>query len=495
MTDVQIVLFVFLVPSWLLIVRGIAKSMRSWWIALRADEYDVPFGVPGDGRFPFGGLLTYGMLSALLAYFTIKWLAKYYSISVPWQWLWILLPLFLELTCLALFFNKSVFQNMRLFRAVFPPLQPSLVATDYSNSRGAEEPIPMDRTESAIGCMLGTAVGDALGLACEGLSKTRQKRWFPTLDGYHLLFGKGMCSDDTEHTCMLAQSIIVSGGDEAQFARDFAWRLRWWLAGLPADIGLATLRSIMKLWLFVPSSWRGVYSAGNGPAMRSALIGVCFAEDEARLVSINREATRLTHTDPKAECGALTIALAARCSMRGQGFKELIADLERLTERHGAAGAELVKLAARAHSSVEFGEPTETFAQSLGCSKGVSGYMYNSVPVVLHAWLSHPQDYSKAATAIIRCGGDTDTTAAMVGAIVGAGVGKSGIPQKWLDDLIEWPRTPSWIEALARKAAHAALSGEPGAAHPLSIMGLALRNFGFFFLVLVHGVRRLLPPY
>ena len=171
----------------------------------------------------------------------------------------------------------------------------------------------MDRAEAAVGCILGTAVGDALGLACEGLSKDRQKRWFPSLDGYHLLFGKGLCSDDTEHTCMLAQSILVSGGDEGVFARDFAWRLRWWFAGLPAGIGLATLRSIVKLWLFVPARWRGVYSAGNGPAMRSALLGVCFADDEAKLVRLNRAATRMTHTDPKAECGSLAIALAARC--------------------------------------------------------------------------------------------------------------------------------------------------------------------------------------
>ncbi len=151
----------------------------------------------------------------------------------------------------------------------------------------------MDRAEAAVGCLLGTAVGDALGLACEGLSRERQQRVFPALDVYHLLFGKGLCSDDTEHACMLAQSIIVSGGDEAIFARDFARRLRWWLVGLPAGIGLATLRAILKLWLFVPGRWRGVYSAGNAPAMRSALIGVCFADDEGRLSRVNRLAARL----------------------------------------------------------------------------------------------------------------------------------------------------------------------------------------------------------
>jgi ADP-ribosylglycohydrolase len=353
----------------------------------------------------------------------------------------------------------------------------------------------MERVDAVVGCILGTAVGDALGLACEGLSRNRQRRWFPSLDGYHLLLGKGLCSDDTEHTCMLAQSIVVSGGGDEVFARDFAWRLRWWLAGLPAGIGLATLRSIIKLWLFVPANWRGVYSAGNGPAMRSAILGVCFADDEMRLVNLNRIATRLTHTDPKAECGALAIALAARCSMRGQAVEDFLADLARLTKEHGTAGAELVELAARAHASASAGESTDVFAQSLDCAKGVSGYMYHSVPAVLHAWVSHSRDYPGAVTAIIRCGGDTDTTAAMVGAIVGAGVGRSNIPQKWLDDLVEWPRTVSWMEALASKAARSAQHCEPSKAQPLSILGLMLRNAGFFVLVLLHGLRRLFPPY
>ena len=294
---------------------------------------------------------------------------------------------------------------------------------------------------------------------------------------------------------MIAQSILVSGGNEELFTSDFARRLRWWLAGLPAGIGLATLRSIVKLWLCVPAGWRGVHSAGNGPAMRSALFGVCFADDEAKLTGLNRIATRLTHTDPKAECGALAIALGARCSMRAQAFEVYLADLARLTAPHGAAGTEIVDLARRAHSSAAAGEATGVFVQSLSCAKGVSGYMYHSVPAVLHAWFSHPRDYAQAVTAIIRCGGDTDTTAAMLGAIVGAGVGRGGIPRKWLDDLVEWPRTVSWMEDLAAKAVCAAQRGEPGAAHPLPIAGLALRNIGFFALVLAHGLRRLLPPY
>ena len=90
-----------------------------------------------------------------------------------------------------------------------------------------------EKQHALIGCILGTAVGDALGLACEGLSRRRQAKMFRTLDSYRLLpFGKGMTSDDTEHTCMLAQSLIVTGHSEMamlerKFSANFAWRLRF----------------------------------------------------------------------------------------------------------------------------------------------------------------------------------------------------------------------------------------------------------------------------
>ncbi|HLV80345.1 MAG TPA: ADP-ribosylglycohydrolase family protein [Chthonomonadaceae bacterium] len=66
-----------------------------------------------------------------------------------------------------------------------------------------------DFTDSVAGCLLGTAVGDAIGLSYEGLTPGRQRKLFPHVERYHLLFGRGMVSDDTEHTCMVAQALIA----------------------------------------------------------------------------------------------------------------------------------------------------------------------------------------------------------------------------------------------------------------------------------------------
>lgn len=360
------------------------------------------------------------------------------------------------------------------------------------------EAIPKER--ATVGCILGTAVGDAMGLACEGLSRRRQLKMFPVLTGHKLLpAGKGLCSDDTEHTCMLAQSLIgVAGldtGDAArQFATGFGWRLRFWLLGMPAGIGFATLRAIVKLWIGIPPRLSGVFSAGNGPAMRAALIGVCHGDDPPRMLALARAATRITHTDPRAEHGALAVALAAHLAAAGAEITP--ADYARhLRQLLGNEGGELSGLVDNVARSVSQRESAADYTSRNGCANGISGYMLHTVPAALHVWLAHQRDYRGAITATVRLGGDSDTVAAIVGAIIGARVGKEGIPVEWLRDLCEWPRTTAWMEQLGARLAASCNGHVNGNALPLNWPGLLLRNALFIPLVLAHGFRRLLPPY
>jgi ADP-ribosyl-[dinitrogen reductase] hydrolase len=168
--------------------------------------------------------------------------------------------------------------------------------------------------EAIVGCMLGTAVGDALGLPYEGIGPRRLRRMFPELGRHHFLLGHGMISDDTEHTCFAAQAMLSAHGNPDEFERQLASSLRWWLIGIPAGVGLATLRACSRLWMGIPPTRSGVFSAGNGPAMRSALLGVAYGDDPARLREHVLRSTRITHSDPKAFYGALAVALAAHRS-------------------------------------------------------------------------------------------------------------------------------------------------------------------------------------
>ena len=347
--------------------------------------------------------------------------------------------------------------------------------------------------EAIIGCILGTAVGDALGLPYEGLSPERAKRMLGPPDRHRFFFRRGMVSDDTEHTCMVAQSLIEARGDVEIFATRFASRLRWWIIGLPAGVGKATARSGIRLWLGFKPWNAGVNSAGNGPAMRAAIFGAAF-DDLPLMLAMVRASSRLTHTDPKAEFGSIAVALAAKHS-RENGSVDANAWLTDVADAVGNEGAELIELLRRVLISIESKETTIAFASSLGLAKGVTGYTYHTVPVAIHAWLSFPREFEQAVMTIIQCGGDADTTAAIVGGIVGAGVGREGIPSEWLDGICEWPGSVSWMHVLGETLSDSIANAAPVHAPAINPLAVLFRNLFFLAIVLVHGFRRLAPPY
>ena len=68
----------------------------------------------------------------------------------------------------------------------------------------------MEQADAVAGAILGCAVGDAIGLPYEGLSKRRGVRLLREPDRHRFISGRGMVSDDTEHTCMVAQALCAS---------------------------------------------------------------------------------------------------------------------------------------------------------------------------------------------------------------------------------------------------------------------------------------------
>jgi len=234
-----------------------------------------------------------------------------------------------------------------------------------------------------------------------------------------------------------------------------------------------------------------VFSAGNGPAMRAAVIGAAV-DDLTLLRELTRASSRITHTDPKAEFGAFAVALAAQMA-RKKGTVSGHDFLDQLNSSLAPEADELVSLVWDAVDST--GQPTIAFAESLGLSNGVSGYTYHSVPIAIHAWLRNQGDFRSAVSGAIACGGDTDSTGAMVGGIVGASVGKEGVPLDWLNRLFEWPRSVDWMERLGTQLDGSVWSGTVDHPIALPIPGVLLRNVLFLLLVGCHGFRRLLPPY
>ncbi len=255
-------------------------------------------------------------------------------------------------------------------------------------------------------------------------------------------------------------------------------------------------RGILKLWIGFAPARSGVRSAGNGPAMRAALLGVLFGDEPGRLAAFMRASVAVTHRDDRAHDGALAVACATACS-RALGACDPVLALDALVARlalvRGDASDALAPAIAAMRGALERGLDVGAYATSLGCERGVSGFVMHTVPVAIYAWLLHSGDFRRAVTEVVRCGGDTDSVAAIAGAIVGAGLGPRAIPPAWLDRTLEIPGTVARLRRLARALADPR-PVRPGLASRLAEAAwwpaMLLRNLAMFLLLVGVLVRR-----
>jgi ADP-ribosyl-[dinitrogen reductase] hydrolase len=325
------------------------------------------------------------------------------------------------------------------------------------------------------GCLLGTAVGDALGLPCEGLRGATVRRRFLPLNRYRLVGRTGYVSDDTEQSALVAQALCATlresepANDDVVVERAvkrFRRSLLGWFLRLPFGVGFATVRACLKLLLGVRRS--GVNSAGNGAAMRSMIVGAWLndANDRPLRVRVARALAEVTHTDPRAVAAAVFVADVAAHDARALSFVE---------------EPELQASITRAVDLAERGVDVDEAAQVLG----TSGFVLHSVPFSFFCLKRFGPHFSAVQKAI-EAGGDADTHAAIVGGWVGA-LQPDEIPRDLVAALAGGPFGATHLRALA-----AAL--DEGRQAPSYLWPLALlRNLALYPVVVAHGLRRLLP--
>ena len=297
------------------------------------------------------------------------------------------------------------------------------------------------------GCLIGAAIGDSVGLPYEGMSSSTGKKLFGLPDKQKLLFGLGMVSDDTEHLVIVLRSFKKSNGDVESFSKILASKLKIWTLALPLGVGKASLISGIKLLFGFSHKKSGIFSAGNGPAMRVSVLGL-LCEDNDKLREFVKRATYISHTDPKAYRGALTIAVAAK--LAGENKKvdpnSFLENFEKINDSKCEEFDEILK---KTIQSVNSKQSTQNFAESLGLSKGVTGYIYHTIPIAIHAWLSNQDDFQSGLVNTIQCGGDTDTVGSIVGSLIGIQVGVENIPENWRKGLFDYPLNQKSLKEIA----------------------------------------------
>jgi ADP-ribosylglycohydrolase len=277
----------------------------------------------------------------------------------------------------------------------------------------------------------------------------------------HPEFPFGQYSDDTQLARELLLSFAEAGGWSSEtFARRLA---AFFGEGRDVGAGPGTRAAAMRLLGGTHWGQSGTPApyAGNGSAMRAAPLGLLFGDDTRSMVEATVQQSLITHLDPRCSAGALAVAgavslAAAREPIRNQEFLDVIAGLT-------APADESVAEAIRGLQRWSHLRPAEAagrlHAERLDPAstdewRGVSAFVTPSVVWSLYAFLHTPDDYWTTVCTAIGVGGDTDTMAAIAGAISGARLGAAALPAglvERLNDRGGWGRDP--LIELARRAA------------------------------------------
>lgn len=280
------------------------------------------------------------------------------------------------------------------------------------------------RSDRFRGCLLGLAVGDAVGAAVE----FKERGSFPPLTDmigggpFHL--APGQWTDDTSMALCLATSLVECNGFDAmdQMRR----YTRWWDDGYLSSTGRcfdigntvgAALRQFKTTGNPIAGSTR-VTSAGNGSLMRLAPVPMFFFPDVETAEHFAAESSRTTHGATECVDACRFFARVTCRALEGKNKEAvLLGDAGRFT------GA--VRLAEIVQGEYRHKPEREIIG---------SGYVVESLEAALWSF-QRTDSFRDAVLAAANLGGDADTTAAICGQVAGAYYGAAGIPAAWLERL------------------------------------------------------------
>jgi ADP-ribosyl-[dinitrogen reductase] hydrolase len=297
----------------------------------------------------------------------------------------------------------------------------------------------VDAHARAVGSVLGLALGDALGAPFEFRRAHQIPSPLPAFELPWMGLPPGTTTDDTAMARNLIRSLIANDGrlDTADvLQRDIAW-----LATDPPDVGNLT-RQVLSRAGADPAGAAREYveqrgpevSAGNGSVMYCAPLGVAYADRPDELGEAAPALSAITHWDERCRTACLAVTLAVAALVRGD-------------EPRGAVVA-----AVGAVSGREGAEELELLADTAGLTRPIDGpdqgFVFYTAGLALRTAAEAPT-FEDGLRSVVALGGDTDTNAAVTGALLGAVHGRAGLPDAWLGRLVDRQAIEAEAEALA----------------------------------------------
>lgn len=289
------------------------------------------------------------------------------------------------------------------------------------------------------GCLFGLAVGDALGGMFEAQSAEGIRARFPSVA--HLIAypqEEIWYTDDTQMAIGVSEALIERGEivEDALCGAFVSNYLPSRGYGRGARAVLDAMEEGRDYREVAEQHFPGG-SFGNGAAMRVAPVGLVFRDDQRRLWEQARLSALPTHRHPLGIEGAQLLALAvALCS-----------GMERFDRAGFFAGLQAACESAEYRAKLEAAEQVRTPDDLAGLGNQIEAL--HSVSTAVASFALTPESFEDTVCNVIFLGGDTDTLAAMAGALSGAYIGSGRLPSRLVGLLESSPKGRVYIEQLA----------------------------------------------
>ncbi len=337
----------------------------------------------------------------------------------------------------------------------------NVLAAPTGHSRQIASPnseISTDFLQRFRGCILGGAVGDALGFATENLSHQRIREKYGFVADYKVRPGYGYFTDDTQLTMLLAEALIE---DDESLVEQFRKRLARWRLVFPRLSGRATKDA--ALGCLLGKKQTGGNFPGSSPAMRSAPLGLFYFADEELLFAKTVESAKVTHTHTGAIGAALAVVFAVAYLIEQDSNEPLDIDrfLGKIAEPTGRIDPNLARDIESLQNMLSW-EDERVLAELHKNSSIMRMPIRDLIMTSLYAFIKTPNNYKDSVLFCVNVGWDTDTMAAICGNISGAFNGVSAIPAHWLTNLENDYKGRDYLLRLADSLhQHTRLDGRP----------------------------------
>jgi ADP-ribosylglycohydrolase len=299
--------------------------------------------------------------------------------------------------------------------------------------------------QKALGALAGVAVGDAMGMPTQTLSREEIAALYGAIRGFRDALPEqpvsaglkaGTITDDTEQSLLLARHLIARGGriDQQAWADELlAWERDTHARGVNDLLGPSTKRAIEALQRGVPPGEAGRFGTTNGAAMRIVPVAIATpATPLGALVDAVEDSCRLTHHTSEAIGSAAAVAAAVSAGLEGAGLDGMIGAAREAAaegERRGepARGGSISARIAEALSLAEAASG-EAAAEDIAKHIGTSVSALQSIPMAFAILRLTRADPWSSALVSAAIGDDTDTIGAIACGMAGACAGMDAIP-------------------------------------------------------------------